>query len=147
MSLVADEQDLHALSSEALGLQVHLGDERAGRVDRLQPPITRLGVHRRGHTVSGEDNRRPLGDLVELLHEDRTALLEPVDDVLVVDDLLAHIDGGTVEIQSLLYRHHGAVDARAVAARSCEEDFAGHISIVWCAGRPGIRGRSLPPWP
>ena len=44
------------------------------------------------------------------------------DDVLVVDDLLAHVDRAPVEIQRLLDRLHGTVDARAIAARGGEQD-------------------------
>ncbi len=42
--------------------------------------------------------------------------------MLVVDDLLAHVDGRAVELERLLDRLHGAVDARAVAARRREQD-------------------------
>ena len=43
--------------------------------------------------VRGEDDGGAVGHLVELLDEDGAALLEVGDDVLVVDDLLADVDG------------------------------------------------------
>ena len=54
--------------------------------------------------------------------------LEVGDHVLVVHDLLAHVDGRAVEVERLLHRDHRPVDAGAVAARA----------------RPGAR-RARPP--
>ena len=45
-----------------------------------------------------------------------------VDHVLVVDDLLAHVDGGAVDLERALDRLHGTVDAGAVAARGGEQN-------------------------
>ena len=43
--------------------------------------------------MSGEDDRPVgIGDLVELLDEDRALRLQALHDVAVVDDLVAHID-------------------------------------------------------
>ena len=47
---------------------------------------------------------------------------ELLDDVLVVDDLLAHVDRRPVQVERVLDRLHGPVDARAVAARRREQD-------------------------
>ena len=41
-----------------------------------------------------------------------------LDDVLVVDDLLAHVDRRPVQLERALDGLHGAVHARAVAARA-----------------------------
>ncbi len=75
-----------------------------------------LLVHQRGDAVGGEHDRLALGHLVELLDEDRAARLQVGHHVLVVHDLLAHVDRGAVEVQRLLDGDHGAVDAGAVAA-------------------------------
>ena len=79
-------------------------------------------VDRRGDAVGGEDDHLALGHLGLLLDEDRAALGELLDDVLVVDDLLAHVDRRPVEVERALDRLHGAVDARAVAARGGEQN-------------------------
>jgi hypothetical protein len=42
--------------------------------------------------------------------------------MLVVDDLLAHVDRFAVQIERVLHRLHGTVDAGAIAARSGEQD-------------------------
>ena len=60
-------------------------------------------------------------ELVELLDEDRAALAQLGDDVLVVDDLLAHVDRRAVELERALDGLDGAVDAGAVAARGGEQ--------------------------
>ena len=115
MPLVTDEQDVVVLGGEPLRLVVHLGHQRAGRVDGLQLPHLGLPVHLGRDPVRGEHHRPALGDLVELLDEDRAARLEVRHHVLVVHDLLAHVDRGAVEVQRLLHRDHRAVHAGAVA--------------------------------
>ena len=112
---VADQQDVVVLRGEAHGLVVDLGHQRAGRVDRLQRAHLGLAVHLRRDAVGGEDHGLTGRDLVELLDEDRAARLEVGDDVLVVDDLLADVDRGAVEVERLLDRDDGAVDTGAVA--------------------------------
>ena len=104
VALVADQQDVVVVVGEPPRLVVHLGHERAGRVDGAQAARRGLLVHRRRDAVGGEDDDRALGHLVGLVDEDRAALLERGDDVLVVHDLLAHVDGRAVELERLLDR-------------------------------------------
>ena len=121
VALVADEQDLEVVAREAHGLAVHLGDERAGGVDGVQAAVGGRVHDGRRHAVRAEDDVRALGHLVDLLDEDRALLLELGDDVDVVHDLLAHVDGRAVVLERLLDGDHGAVDAGAVPARSGEQ--------------------------
>ena len=116
--LVPDQQDAVALAGETPRLVVHLGDQRAGRVDGLEAALGGLGVHHRRDAVGREHDGGTLGHLVELLDEDGAAGGQVVDDVLVVDDLLAHVDRRAVEVERLLDRDDRPVDAGAVAARS-----------------------------
>ena len=122
VAVVADEDDRVAVSGELARLDVDLGDEGAGRVDR--PELARLGVlvHRGRDPVRGEDDHRALGDLGLLVDEDRSALGQLLDHVLVVDDLLADVDRRTVDLERMLDGLDGAVDAGAVAARRCQQD-------------------------
>ena len=92
-----DQQNVVVLSGEPTRLMVHLGHQRAGRVDRPQRPGVRLLVDLRRDAVGREDHDSPLRDLVVLLDEDRAGSPEHVDDVPIVHDLLADVDGGTVE--------------------------------------------------
>src|SRR5690606_29509789 len=96
-----------------------------------------------------------------LLDEDRAALRELGDDVLVVDDLLAHVDRRPVDLERLLDRLHGTVAPRAVAARRGEQDALGSARGGGRAhrrrgypGRPaqwrrsdGARSRRARSWP
>src|SRR3954451_16037436 len=150
---VADEDDRVALGGELLGLHVHLGHERAGGVEREEVARRGLGVDGGGDAVGGEDRGRALGDrVVELLDEDRPALAQPGHDVLVVDDLLAHVDRRAVELERALDGLHGAVDAGAVAARRGEQQPLGggrggdgHEASV--GGRLSAAGCALGRWP
>ena len=76
--------------------------------------------------MGGEDGDRALGDLVaQLVDEDRAAGGELLHDVLVVDDLLAHVDRRAVQLERALDGLDGAVDAGAVAARGGEQQLLG----------------------
>ena len=125
MALVADQDDRVALGGELLGLHVHLRDERAGGVDRLQPARSAFACTARRDAVGGEDDRLALGHLGLLLHEDRAALAELLDHVLVVHDLLADVDRRAVQLERALDGLHGAVDAGAVAARGGQQQLFG----------------------
>ena len=82
----------------------------------------RLLVDDRRDAVGREHDDGTLGHLVRLVDEHRPAALERGHHVLVVDDLFAHEDRRAVQLQRLLDRDHGAVHARAVPARSGQQD-------------------------
>ena len=117
MARVADQQDRVAVGRVAAGLDVHLGHERAGGVDRVQPARLRVLVHGRSDAVRRKDDRVALGHLALVVDEDRTASLEVAHDVSVVDDLLANVDGRPVQIEEPLDRVDGALDTGAIPAR------------------------------
>ena len=125
VALVPDQQDVVVLGREALGLAVHLGDQRAGGVDDVQPALGGLLPDLRRHAVRGKDNDRALGDLLGLLHEDRAAPLQLAHHVRVVHDLLADVYGRSVALQGLLDGLHRTVNPRAVAAGLREQDTSG----------------------
>ena len=79
-------------------------------------------MHHRGDAVRGEDHQGTLGNLVQLVDEDRPALLECLDDVPVVHDLLAYVDGRAVQVERLLDGHDRPVDTGAVPTRRGEQD-------------------------
>ena len=122
---VPDEQDVEVLAGEPLGLLVHLGDQRAGGVDRAQLPVAGLGPDRGRDAVRGEHQQGTLGHLGRVVDEDRAALLERLHDVPVVHDLLADVDRRAVLLERLLDGLDGAVDAGAVAAGRGEQDALG----------------------
>ena len=99
MVLVADQDDTVAVAGEANRLQMHLGDQRAGGVDDLQPPLAGFQPHRRRHAVGAEDGAPAFRDLVQLLDEDGAGPPQLVHHVLVVYNLFAHVNRRAVEIQ------------------------------------------------
>src|SRR5437762_1111305 len=72
--LVADQDDRVALARVANRLEVHLGHERARRVDHPQAAALGLPAHLRRDAVGAEDHGRAVGHLVELVDEDRALL-------------------------------------------------------------------------
>ena len=107
----------------------------------LSAALRGLPVDLRRDAVGGEDHGRALRHLVELLDEDRAARLEVGHDVLVVDDLLADVDRGAVQVERLLDGHHRAVDAGAVAAGRGQQH--GALGLVRATGRRGCPGRCV----
>ena len=75
MALVPDEQDGVALGRVPARLGVHLGDERAGRVDRPQPARVARSCTA-GDAVGREDEHRAERDVLLALDEDGATLLE-----------------------------------------------------------------------
>src|SRR4029450_4351132 len=65
-----------------------------------------------------------------LLDEDRTLGLEIADHVRVVDDLLADEDGTAVRLERPLARLDGALDPRAIAPGSGEQDLGRHVPML-----------------
>ena len=126
VSLVADHDELVALARELGDLDVHLVDERAGRVEDREAARGRLLAHRLRHAVGAEDERRAGRHVGEVLDEDRALLLEVVDDVGVVDDLVADVDRRAELVQRALDDLDRAIDAGAEAARLGEDDFFEH---------------------
>ena len=134
---MAHQDDVVVFLREAHGLAVHLGHERAGRVDRGEVAGGGGLVDGRGDAVRGEHDAGALGHVVGLLDEDRAALGQRLDDELVVDDLLAHVDGRAVQLEGLFDDVDGAVHAGAVSARSGQEDAAAALTV---GGRQGGLG-------
>jgi hypothetical protein len=93
--------------------------------------------------MRAEHDVRPLGHLVDVVDEDRAALLELAHDVHVVHDLLAHVDGSPEVLERLLDRDHRAVDAGAVPARGGEQHplLSGNGTIDETPANRGDAGR------
>ena len=147
MAGVADQHDRVAVGREPLGLDVDLGHERAGGVDRVELAHAGVRVDARGHAVGGEHHRGALGHVGLGLDEHRAALAQLLDHELVVDDLLADVHGRAVQLERALDRLHGPVDARAVTARRREQELLGrrpHRRECRAGVRADTLDRSLP---
>ena len=113
---MADHHDLVAGAQHLGDLDVHLGDQRAGGVEHLQPAALGVGAHLLRHAVRAEDHGGAGRHLVELLDEDRALGAQVVDHVLVVHDLVAHVDRRAVQLERALHDLDRALDAGAEAA-------------------------------
>src|SRR6266516_724580 len=130
---VTDERDQMAAVGVTARLGVHLRDEWADRVDDLQAALGAPLPDRGRDPVRREHADLAGRNLVLGLDEDRAEALEPADDVLVVDDLMADVDRRPVLLEEALDDLDRSVDARAERARSGEEDAAAaaHSGTSW----------------
>ena len=109
------------------------------RLDASRPRLVlALDVHGRRDTMRAQYDDRTLGHLGQFLDEDRPARAQLLDDVLVVHDLLAHVDRRSVEIEGLLDGDHCPVHAGAVATGGGQKDGSGCAHVV-NASRPQPR--------
>ena len=127
---VADEEDRVAALREAASLLVHLRDERTRRVDGAEAAFGSVQVDLGRNAVRGEDADRALGHVLLRLHEDGAPLLEAPNDVDVVHDLLAHVDGRTMLLEQALDRVDRTFHPRAVPAGAGEQQSAGRDPVV-----------------
>src|SRR6266550_2503145 len=110
---MADERDHVAAVEVTARLGMDLRDERTDRVDNAETAALRVLLHRRGYAVGGESADLAAWNLVLVLDEDGAKGLEPADDMLVVNDLVAHVDGRPVLVEQPLDDLDRTVDARA----------------------------------
>ena len=141
VALVTDEDHGVALVRVAARLDVHLRHERADGIDDVVRECRGVREDGRRDAVGRVHDCRSGRDLGLLLDEDRPPCLEIADDVDVVDDLLAHVDGRAVVLECTLDRLDGAFDAGAVPTRRGEEDTFDHAhSVARVSGRTARRG-------
>ena len=117
VALMADQQNVVVLASEALGLVVHLGDQWAGRVDHLEVAGGGRLVDGRGHAVRREHHDGSLGHFVRLVDEYRSGLGQGLHDMPVVHDLVAHVHRRAMLLQCAFDGLDGAIDSGAVPPR------------------------------
>ena len=122
---LTDEQDMPPDLDQALRLAVDLTDQWAGGVEIIEPSRLRRGRHYLGHAVGAEHHRPAVGHFVELVDEHRAHAAKPVDDELVVDDLVPDIDRRTVQLDRLFDDRDCPVNSGAKAARRGNQDMKG----------------------
>ena len=107
--------------------QVNLGHKRAGGVNDLQAARRRLGADGGRDAVGGEDQNAAFGDIRQIIREDGPPAAQSLHDMLIMDDLMAHIDGRPEDFQRLLDHINGPVHTGAEAARAGKKCFHGMI--------------------
>jgi hypothetical protein len=121
MSGVTDQDDFDPVFAMPRDLQVDLGHQGTGRIEDAEIASFRRAAHLLGDAVSAENERGTVGDVIDILDEDCAALLEPIDDEPVMDDLMADINRGAVEIKYALDDLDGAVDTGTESTGVCEQ--------------------------
>ena len=132
---VAHQEDVLAHLGVAAGLDVDLGHQRAGRVDRAEVAGLGRGADLGGDAVGTKDHRVAGGDVVDVFDKRDALVDEAVDHVLVVDDVVVDIQRGADQVDQLLDRVDGHVDAGAEAAGVGEDDpHGGDCKRQGCSG-------------
>ncbi len=123
---MADEHDGVSLGSELLRLDVDLGHQRAGGVDRLEGLAFARSRRTLGATPWAETPRsRPLAPEGLGVDEHSSPGSQLLDHVRVVDDFPTHVDGGAVQLECARDGLHGAIHARAIAAWRGQQQLLG----------------------
>ena len=144
VALVADEQDVVVVGGEPPRLLVHLGDQRAGRVDRLEAARAGLLVHPGATPCAEKTTVAPSGTSSFSSTKIAPRVLQRLDHVLVVHDLLAHVDRRRRRAPAPS-RRSAPPGRRPRSSRAGRR--AGHASgrRLEVHGRPSVRSRPLQP--
>ena len=122
VAVVADDDHLMAHGVVFLHHAMDGGDQRAGGVDPPQAEGGGLLLHLARHAMGAEDAYPATGNLFEVLDEDRPVVFQRGEDMLVVDDLVQHIDRATVALQAEPDRGDSPFHPCAETARGGEEN-------------------------
>jgi len=128
------------LLGELDGFNVDLGDERAGGVN--DPEAAALAEFADGgrNAVSGVNDALAVGDVVDFMNEDCALFRQLIDDIAVMDDFAADIDGSAEGFKSDLNNIDRAHYASAEASRLEQQDpllRGGSLGVV--SVRDGIK--------
>src|SRR5215510_4151763 len=99
MACVADENEIVALSVIAVYFVVDFDDERASRIDDVQPSPIGFRPDRLRHTMRAENYNRAFRNFAQLFHEHSSLLTERIHDMSAMHDFVPHIDRRTVSSQ------------------------------------------------
>ena len=116
MARMPNQHDIIAKTSVTLALVVDFRHQRTGGVDDVQFAGGGRLFHIAGNTMRTENRDGPQRNLIDFANKNSAAFAQLIDDVGIVNDLVAHIDRGTVEIDCTLDNINGANDARAEPA-------------------------------
>jgi hypothetical protein len=119
---VADQNEPAPLRHISLALIMHLGDQWAGRVQHRKLALRRFLLNALGDAMSAENGNRVRGNLGKVLDKMRAFGLQALHHVLVVHDLVAHVDRRTVLLQGALDDLDGTDHAGTKTARLSEYD-------------------------
>ncbi|MNS53163.1 hypothetical protein D3C72_859110 [compost metagenome] len=122
MTGVANEDAFATVAAVARHLDMHLGDQRAGRIEHFQTAPGSFLAHGLGNTVGTEDDDDVIRHLIQLFDKDRTTRTQVFDHELVVHHFVTHIDRRAEDFQRAVDDLDRPVDPGAEAARVGEFD-------------------------
>ena len=129
MTGVTDQDHLTPGAGVAADFHVDLGDQRTGGVEHLEAALRRLFPHRSRHPVSAEDQRRPVGHLVQFFDEHRTAPAQIIHHKPVMHYFMTHVDRRSEQIQRPLDNTDGPVYSGAKATGIGKMDLYAHAVL------------------
>jgi hypothetical protein len=116
MARMTDQDDQTTLRDVTLALAMDFGDQRTGGIQNMQ--ATRLCIELDGpcHPMRTEDGDCLRGNFREIFDEARAFCAQAFDDMAVVNDFMANVDGGAKLRERLLDDVDGPDHAGAKAA-------------------------------
>tara|TARA_R110000751_G_scaffold10055_2_gene37360 strand:- start:194980 stop:195339 length:360 start_codon:yes stop_codon:yes gene_type:complete len=117
---MADQYDMTAKALMTHRLFVDLRDQRASGIEVEQIARPRIFWHRFWNAMGRKYHRLLLvfrGDLIKFLDKDRTSGLQTFDNIAIVDNLVANINGRAVFLQRQNNNLDGPVYAGTKSAR------------------------------
>ena len=92
VALVADQYTFAPGVAVVDHFHMNLGHQRARRIKYLQAPARRLVPNRFGDTMSAENHDFVVGHFIELIDKYGTSLPKVLNNKLVVNNFVAHVD-------------------------------------------------------
>jgi hypothetical protein len=96
---MANDDNLEALATVLLSLEVDFGNQRTGSINDPQSSFFRVLDHCCGHTMGAEDSQCTGWYLIESLNEQSSLVFQVLDHMAVVDDLMQNIDRGAMNLE------------------------------------------------
>src|SRR5262249_28059908 len=123
MAGMTDEDDNASLVDVALPFEMYSSDQRADRVENRQSPRIGIVLDSARDTVRTENRHRTRRDFGQVLDKARALSLKAFDDVPVMHDLVAHVDGRAEFFERAFHNFDGSDNPGAESPRLRQNDF------------------------
>ena len=145
VAVMADKDEGSPLGDVAFALAVHFGNQRARGIENREVALDCFAFDGLGHAMRTENRARTGWNFGKVLDELRPHFLQALDDIAIVDDFVAHIDGRAVFGQSALDDLDGADHAGAKSARLSQDDLHISVLVINSTGDPERKINRSPP--
>ena len=132
VAFMPDHDHLQTVVGVALGLDMDLADQGACCVNIDHFTLSGSGRHRFWHTMGRKDHGAIIGTFVKFFDKNSALIAERINDKLVVNNLVAHIDGRAPFLQRHFHNLDRTVNARAEPAWGSQikgEGWFGHLTL------------------